>query len=313
MYEPHPQADRAQLTPVCFLERSASVYSDRIAVVHENRRYMYRELGTRVNRLAWALRRAGLQKGEPVVFICPNTPALLEAHFGVPAAGGVLVALNYRLAPRDIYPVLEHSRTRFVFVDREYEHLVEDAEHLVEDCGHIIRVIPIDDTGEPGDPYEAFIAGGSPQPVATVLEDERDPISISYTSGTTGKPYSHRGAYLNALDQVIETRMTPESVHLWTLPMFHCNGWCFPWAVTAVGARHVCMREVDPARIWELIDEEGVTHYSAPPTVQASLLGHPDAHAVGREIVTAVSGSRPTRELLTRLTEVGFRPVHVYA
>jgi fatty-acyl-CoA synthase len=303
-----PPANRAELTPVSFLERSVLVYPDRVAVVHDDRRYTYRELGARVNRLASALRHAGLEKGDRVAFICPNTPALLEAHFGVPAAGGVLVALNHRLTARDIAGILEHSGARFAFVDHEFAHLVGDRGDLT--------VVRVDDTGAPGDPYEAFLAGGSADPVASVLEDENEPISINYTSGTTGRPkgavYSHRGAYLNALGEVIETAMTPATVHLWTLPMFHCNGWCFPWAVTAVGGRHVCLRRVDPGRIWDLIDGEGVTHYNAAPTVQDAVLGHPKAHRVDREIVTAVSGSPPTRELFVRLAEVGFRPVHVY-
>jgi fatty-acyl-CoA synthase len=303
------RANRAELTPVSFLERSVFVYPDRVAVVHEDRRYTYRELGVRVNRLASALRRAGLEQGDRVAVICPNIPALLEAHFGVPAAGGVLVALNYRLNAREIGRILEHSGARIVFVDHEFEQLVEGV-------GEMVRVIRVDDNGGPEDPYEEFLAEGSPEPVASVLADEQEPISINYTSGTTGRPkgavYSHRGSYLNALGEVIETRLTPESVYLWTLPMFHCNGWCFPWAVTAVGGRHVCLRKVDPARIWDLIEQEGVTHYNAAPTVQAALLGHAKAHPVGREIVTAVSGSPPTRELFVRLTEIGFRPVHVY-
>jgi fatty-acyl-CoA synthase len=307
--DPAPRANRAELTPLSFLERSAFVYPDRVAVVHENRRYTYRELGARVNRLASALRRAGLETGDRVAVVCPNIPALLEAHFGVPAAGGVLVAINYRLTARDIGGILEHSGARFVFVDHEFEHLVEGT-------GDGVRVIGVADTGAPDDPYEAFLAAGSPEPVASVLGDEETPISINYTSGTTGRPkgavYSHRGAYLNALGEVIETRLTPETVYLWTLPMFHCNGWCFPWAVTAVGGRHICLRRVDGERIWDLIDDEGVTHYCAAPTVQANLLDHARAHPVGREIVTAVSGSPPTRELFVRLTELGIRPVHVY-
>jgi fatty-acyl-CoA synthase len=314
MHRPLPAAQganahRQELTPVSFLERSAFVYPDRVAVVHEDRRYTYRELGERVNRLASALRRAGLEKGDRVAFVCPNTPALLEAHFGVPAAGGVLVALNYRLTAADIGRLLEHSGARFVFVDHEFRHLVADG-------GDLVRLVRVDDTGGPDDPYEAFLAEGSSDPIESVLVDESEPISINYTSGTTGRPkgavYHYRGAYLNALGEVIEARLTPESVHLWTLPMFHCNGWCFPWAVTAVGGRHVCLRKVDPGRIWDLIDEEGVTHYNAAPTVQASLLSHAKAHPVGREIITAVSGSPPTRELFVQLTEMGFRPVHVY-
>jgi fatty-acyl-CoA synthase len=297
------RANRTELTPLSFLERSVLVYPDRVAVVHEDRRYTYRELGARVNRLASALRRAGLEKGDRVAFICPNTPALLEAHYGVPAAGGVLVALNYRLDAGDIARILEHSGARFVFVDHEFEHLAPGA-------------VRIDDTGAPGDPYEAFLAEGSAEPLPSVLEDEDEPISINYTSGTTGKPkgavYHYRGAYLNALGEVVETGLTPESVYLWTLPMFHCNGWCFTWAVTAVGGRHVCLRRVDPGRIWELIDAEGVTHYCGAPTVQASLIDHPDAHAVGREVTTIVSGSPPSRELFAHLRELDFRPIHVY-
>jgi fatty-acyl-CoA synthase len=302
------QANRTELSPLRFLERSVLVYPERVAVVHEDRRYTYRELGARVNRLASALQEAGLRKGDRIAFVCPNIPALLEAHFGVPAAGGILVALNYRLTAPDITGLLEHSGARFVFVDREFAHLVAGA--------HGVSVVRIDDTGKPDDPYEQFLATGRPEVVPWALEDENEPIAINYTSGTTGRPkgavYHHRGAYLNALGEVIETRMTPESVYLWTLPMFHCNGWCFTWAVTAVGGRHVCLRAIDPAKIWELLEAEGVTHYCAAPTVQASLVGHELARPLGREVTTAVSGSPPTREQFARLRELGFRPIHVY-
>ena len=262
------RANREELTPLSFLERSVLVYPDRVAVVHEDRRYTYRELGARANRLASALRRAGIQKGDRVAFVCPNIPALLEAHYGVPAVGGVLVALNYRLSAAEVDRLVEHSGARMLFVDREFEHLAGS-------IGERIPVVPIDDTGLAGDPYEEFLAGGSPEPVERVLTDEREPIAINYTSGTTGRPkgalYQHRGAYLNALGEVIQARLTAENVYLWTLPMFHCNGWCFTWAVTAVGGRHVCLRKVDAGQIWDLIDAEGVTHYNAAPTVQASV------------------------------------------
>jgi fatty-acyl-CoA synthase len=292
------------LTPVSFLERSAFVYPERVAVIHEDRRLTYRELGARVNRLASALRRAGLEPGDRVAFVCPNTPALLEAHFGVPAAGGVLVALDHRVAACDIARILEHSGARFVFADHEFERLVVHA-------GDAVTVIRVDDTGEAGDPYEAFLSAGSPEPVADGLADGQEPISIDYTSG---RPVvcSHRRAYLRALGEVVETRMTPETVYLWTLPMSRGNGWCFPWAVTAAGGRHVCLRKLDPARVWDLIDEEGVTHYGAAAPVQAALFSHVNAHPVRRGVVTAMSGSPPSRELFVRLTELGFRPVHVY-
>ena len=302
------RAHRSELSPLRFLERSVLVYPGKVAVVHEDRRYTYREFGERVNRLASALRAAGLQKGDRVAFICSNIPALLEAHYGVPAAGGVLVALNYRLNAHDIGFILEHSGARFLFVDHEFEHLADGA--------RVERAVRIDDTGATGDPYEAFLAEGSADPVTSEPAGEDEPISINYTSGTTGTPkgavYHYRGAYLNALGEVIETRLTPESVYLWTLPMFHCNGWCFTWAVTAVGGRHVCLRKVEPGRIWELIDSEGVTHYNGAPTVQASILDHESAHKLDHEIITTVSGSPPTPQLFARLTDMGLRPVHVY-
>ncbi len=302
------RAHRSELSPLSFLERSEFVYPDKVAVVHEDRRYTYRELGARVRRLASALRAAGLEDGDRVAVIAPNIPALLEAHYGVPAAGGVLVAINYRLSAEDVGFILEHSGARFVFVDHEYEELARDA--AVE------RTVRIDDTGRPDDPYEAFLGEGRPDAAPSPLVDEDLPISINYTSGTTGRPkgavYHHRGAYLNALGEVIETQLTPQSVYLWTLPMFHCNGWCFTWAVTAVGGRHVCLRKVDPGLIWQLIDAEGVTHYNGAPTVQSSLLDHAHAHELDREVITTVSGSPPSAELFGRLTDLGIRPIHVY-
>jgi fatty-acyl-CoA synthase len=303
------QARRQELTPISFLERSVLVYPDRVAVTHEDRSYTYREFGERVNRLASGLVRAGLEQGDRVAYACPNTPALLEAHFAVPLAGGVLVALNYRLDASEIGRILDHSQARFLFLDHEFEHLAANA-------GDRISVVRVDDTGAPGDPYEGFLAEGSPEPLPIALEDENAAISINYTSGTTGSPkgavYHHRGAYLNALGEVIETRLSPESVYLWTLPMFHCNGWCFPWAVTAVGGHHVLLRKVDPALIWELIDDKRVTHYNAAPTVQTSLIKNAKAHHAGREIVTCVSGSPPSRELFVGLRELGITPIHVY-
>jgi fatty-acyl-CoA synthase len=301
-------AHRSELTPLIFLQRSEFVYPNKVAVVHEDRRYTYRQFAQRVRRLASALLAAGLQKGDRVAFIAPNIPALLEAHYGVPATGGVLVAINYRLNATDVSFILDHAGARFVFVDAEFAGLVDDADFE--------RVVRIDDSGSPEDPYEAFLEEGSPAPLPNPVDDEDEPISINYTSGTTGRPkgavYHHRGAYLNALGEVIETRLTPESVYLWTLPMFHCNGWCFTWAVTAVGGRHVCLRKVDPERIWELIDTEGVTHYNGAPTVQTSLLDHERAHKLDRAVITTVSGSPPSAGLFARLTDSGIEPVHVY-
>ena len=263
----HTRPYRTELTPISFLRRSASVFPDRTAVVHGERRYSYRELEDRVDRLARALQADGLERGDRVAFLSPNTPAMLEAHYGVPAAGGVLVAINTRLNSEEVGYILDHCGARFLFVDAELAPVTEPLD-LNGDGGRgaepSITVVRIDDTGAAGDPYEDRLAAagarpdGDPLPESW-LDDEEATISINYTSGTTGRPkgvmYTHRGVYLNALGEVITTSMGNDCVYLWTLPMFHCNGWCFTWAVTAVAGRHVCLRKVDPARIWQLLDD----------------------------------------------------------
>ena len=301
---------RTELTPVSYLTPNAYVFPEKIAVVHGNRRYTHRQFEERVNRLASGLRAAGMRKHDRVAVLCPNTPALLEAHFGVPLGGGVLVAINTRLSADEIGYILKHSGSKFLFVDAEFEPVVK----LLDLTG--VKVVRIHDTGAPGDPYEEFLATGSPAPVESWLEDEEETISINYTSGTTGRPkgvmYTHRGAYLNALGEVIETGMSFDSRYLWTLPMFHCNGWCFTWAVTAVAGTHICLRRVEPGRIWELIDSEGVTHYNGSPTVQIGVVNHPKAHRLERPVTVSVAAAPPSPTLLARLKELGFRVVHVY-
>jgi fatty-acyl-CoA synthase len=299
---------RSELTPVDFLRRSAYMFPDKTAVVYGDRRYYYRDLEERVNRLASRLRVAGLEKGDRVAFLCPNTPPMLEGHFGVPAAGLVLVAINTRLGKDEVSYIVEHSGAKMVFVDAELEHLLED----VED----VERVRIDDTGEAGDPYEDYLAEGSPEPVESVLEDEEETISINYTSGTTGRPkgvmYTHRGGYLSALGNVIEIGMGYDTNYLWTLPMFHCNGWTFPWAVTAVAGTHVCLRKVEPARIWELFDDEGITHYCAAPTIQIGIVNDDNAHELDREITAAIAGAPPSPTLLEGLLGLNIRPMHIY-
>ena len=301
---------RTELTPVSFLRRSAYIFPNKVAVVHGDRRYSYRQLEERVDRLANGLRGAGLGAGDRVAFLCPNIPPLLEAHFAVPAAGGILVAINTRLSMGEIDYILRHAGARFLFVDAELEGLVAPL-----DLGGL-TVVRIDDTGAPGDPYEDFLAAAVPEQLAGTLADEEETISINYTSGTTGRPkgvmYSHRGAYLNALGEVIETGMGFGSVYLWTLPMFHCNGWCFPWAVTAVAGTHVCLRKVDPGIIWELFDREGITHYNGAPTVQIGLMNHPSAHRLDRPVTVTIAGAPPSPTLLGALKGLNFRPIHVY-
>jgi fatty-acyl-CoA synthase len=300
---------RSELTPVSFLRRSAYMFPEKTAVVYGGRRYSYREMEERVNRLASRLRDSGLGKGERVAFLCPNTPPMLEGSFAVPASGLVLVALNTRLGRDEVSYIVEHSGAKMVFVDAELEALLDDVDSEVER-------VRIDDTGEPGDPYEDYLAQGSPEPVESVLEDEEETISINYTSGTTGRPkgvmYTHRGAYLSALGNAIEVGMGYETRYLWTLPMFHCNGWTFPWAVTAVAATHVCLRKVEPPRIWELFEDENITHYCAAPTVQIGIVNEEAAHPLEGSVTAAIAGAPPSPTLLGGLLELNIRPMHIY-
>jgi fatty-acyl-CoA synthase len=286
-----------------------SVYPDKTAVVDGQRRWSYGLLAERSWRLANALRSAGLRKGDRVATLLFNSSPMLEAHFGVPAAGGILVAINNRLAGLEVGHILEHSGARFLLVDAELEPV------LATLALSNVTVIRCDD-GDEASQYERFLAGAPSDMPDSWLEDEEETISINYTSGTTGQPkgvqYTYRGAYLNALSEVIVAGMGPDSVYLWTLPMFHCNGWCFPWAVTAVAATHVALRAVDPDLVWQLIDKEGVTHYNGAPTVQLMVINHPGAHRLERPVTAMVAASPPSPTLLARMAELNFRIVHVY-
>jgi len=301
---------RTELSPISFLHRSANVYPEKIAVIHHDRRYTYHEFEERVNRFTSQLQKFGLKKHERVAFLCPNIPALLEAHYAVPAAGGILVPINVRLNAEDITYILQHSGARILFVDSEYKSLIDMLNRKE------IMVIEVRDTGNIDDEYEIFLANGSPEAFDSFLEDEEEPISLNYTSGTTGRPkgvlYTHRGAYLNALGEAIETRLCPESVYLWTLPMFHCNGWCFTWAVTAIGGTHVCLRKTDPGLIWDLINGEHVTHFNGAPTLQINLLNHPKAKPVEYPVTVTIAGAPPSPTLLDMIKSFNFKPVHVY-
>ena len=298
---------RLELSPLTFLQRSAQALGERTAVVHGERRYDYKTLQERCNRLASGLLDRGLERHDRVAFLCPNTPALLEAHFGVPLAGGVLVAINSRLNSEEIEYILQDSGARLLFVDHELASLTD---------GLDVERIVIEDTGGDDDPYEQFLAAGSPDPLESRLDDEDDPIAINYTSGTTGRPkgavYTHRGAYLRALGVALETDLSYDSVHLWTLPMFHCNGWCLTWGVTAVAATHVCLRKVEPARIWELFESEGVTHYSGAPTIHINIANHDAAHPLEQRVTVPTGGSPPSPTLLSRLRELNLHPIHLY-
>src|SRR5262245_17609260 len=315
----------APLTPQSFLDRSAHVFRDKAAAVYGDVRLSYRQLAERVNRLASALRAADIGPGDRVAFLCPNTPPLLEAHFGVPLAGAVLVAINTRLASDEIRYILTHSGSRLLFIDTELAPLV--APFVGEIDGLRVMAIVDEQAGALGQrlgetDYEAFLAGGSPDPLLIPGDQprahEEDTITINYTSGTTGRPkgvmYSRRGAALNALGEALEVGLTSDSVYVWTLPMFHCNGWCFPWAVVAMGGTQVCLRKLDPPTMVRLIRQERVSHFCAAPTVLIMLLNHPAIKELQLErplrIVTAAAPPSPT--VLQAIEELGAQITPVY-
>jgi fatty-acyl-CoA synthase len=301
---------RVELSPLNFLKRAADTMGGRTAVVHGERRYTYGELQARCNRLASGLWNRGIERNDRVAVLCPNTPALLEAHYGVPLAGAILVAINTRLSRDEVAYILEDSGSKILIVDQELTKMLEGVDL------NRIETIVVRDTGEADDPYEQLLESGSPDPRETFLQDESDPISINYTSGTTGRSkgavYTHRGAYLQAKGVAHETRLHYESVHLWTLPMFHCNGWCLTWGVTAAAATHVCLRKVVPDLIWDLFDQEGVTHYSGAPTIHMSIVNHEKAHPLEQRVTVPTGGSPPSPALLKAMREVNLHPIHLY-
>jgi fatty-acyl-CoA synthase len=306
-----------QLTPLLFLERSASVFADRVAVVSGDERITYRELAAHVTRLAHALRASGVEPGDRVAYLCPNAPALLAAHFAVPLAGAVLVAVNTRLAPEEVRAICAHSGARLMVADTE---LQETLAPVIDRLGDVAEVVWVDDAGIaprlPGSGYRELLGRGRDDPIPWRVGDEDDLISINYTSGTTGRPkgvmYTHRGAYLNALGENVTAGHGPGTVYLWTLPMFHCNGWCHTWAIAAVGGTQVCVRALRGPEVWRLIDEEGVTHLNGAPAVLSLLVNAAEAHPLERPLVVMVAAAPPSPTILAQTEALGARIIHVY-
>jgi fatty-acyl-CoA synthase len=307
------------LSPLSFLERSAYVFREKTAVIHGDQRYTYPQFYERVRRLASALKAAGIEKEDRVAFLAPNIPPTLEAHYGAPLAGGVLVAINTRLHSDEILYILNHSGSKILFVDTELSPLIEPIADKLNTVRRFVNIRDSDaDSGLDGPEYEEFLAAGSDDPLSIPVEDENETISINYTSGTTGFPkgvmYTHRSTYLNAISEAMELNMNSSSIYLWTLPMFHCNGWCYTWAVTAVGGTHVCLRKVDPEVIFSLIREEKVSHFCGAPTVLITLSSHPAAEGfkLEHDLRIGTAGAPPSPTIIQQMESMGAEITHLY-
>jgi fatty-acyl-CoA synthase len=295
-------ANYAPLTPLSFIERAATVYPERLATIYENERRTWRETYARARRLASALARRGIGRGDTVAVMLPNTPPMYEAHFGVPMCGAVLNTLNTRLDADAIAFMLKHGEAKLLIADREYSKLLQN-----------VSVPVVYD-----DAYEALLSEGDPEYEWVWPRDEWDAISLNYTSGTTGDPkgvvYHHRGAYLNATCNIVTWGMPQHSVYLWTLPMFHCNGWTFPWTMAANAGTNVCLRKVDPAVIFDLIRKHKITHYCGAPIVHSTLINAPDEMKKGitHKVHAMVAAAAPPAAMIEGMERLGFDITHVY-
>ena len=314
-------ANYTPLSPLSFLKRSAFVYPTKTAVIHGNRRYSYEEFYDRCRRLASSLNMRGVKQGDTVAILAPNVPELLEAHYGVPMLGAVLNAINIRLDAPTVAFILEHGNAKVLIADTQFQEVITAAIATMDNPPF---VIDIDDVQGQGGAcignveYEAFIAAGDKDYAWSLPDDEWQSISLNYTSGTTGNPkgvvYDHRGAYLNAIGNAMTFGLNPKSVYLWTLPMFHCNGWTFTWGVTAVGGTHVCLREVDPAKIYPMIADYNVTHMCGAPIVLTTLIHAPDnvRQFVDPPVEIATGGAAPPSTVISGMEELGFKVTHLY-
>jgi fatty-acyl-CoA synthase len=310
------------LTPLTFLERSAAVFPDRVAVIHGPLRRTYRDLYARSRRLASALAKRGIGKGDTVAVMMANTPAMIECHYGVPMAGAVLNTLNTRLDAAIIAFSLDHGEAKVLITDREFSATIKAALAQAETKP---LVIDYDDPEYAGSgerlgalEYEDFLAEGDPDFPWTMPDDEWDAISLNYTSGTTGDPkgvvYHHRGAYLLALGNVVTCHMGKHPVYLWTLPMFHCNGWCFPWSISIGAGTHVCLRWVRADAMYQALSEHEVTHLCGAPIVMSLLLNAPDAEKrpLPHMVQFFTAAAPPPESVLGAMQEAGFNVTHLY-
>lgn len=321
---PRNEANHAPLSPLSFIERAAEVYPDRPAVVHGDLRRTWSELYTRCRQLAGKLANSGIGKGDTVAVMLPNTPPMVEAHFGIPMAGAVLNALNTRLDAETVAFMLDHGEAKALIVDAEFAGVVKKALALRKEKRPLL-VIDAEDTLFTGAAerigsisYEAFLAQGDPQFPWQLPGDEWDAIALNYTSGTTGNSkgvvYHHRGAAINAISNILEWDLPKHAVYLWTLPMFHCNGWCFPWTIAARAGVNVCLRKVDAGAIIDAIKRHGVTHYCGAPIVHGMLVNAPDEMKKGlpQGVKAMVAGAAPPASMIEGMERLGFDLTHVY-
>ncbi|APF38289.1 acyl-CoA synthetase [Chelatococcus daeguensis] len=310
------------LTPLTFLERAASVFPERTAIIHGSLRRNYRDFYARARRLASALAAHGIGRGDTVSVMLSNTPAMLECHYGVPMTGAVLNTLNTRLDAAIIAFTLDHAETRVLITDREFSKTIREALALAKAKPLVIDYDDPEYYG-PGEvlgktDYETFLAGGDPDHAWQMPDDEWDAISLNYTSGTTGDPkgvvYHHRGAYLLAMGNVVTCGMGKHPVYLWTLPMFHCNGWCFPWSISVVAGTHVCLRQVRAGAMYAALAEHGVTHLCGAPIVMATLLNAPatDKRDFTQKVAFFTAAAPPPEAVLAAMKDAGFDVTHLY-
>lgn len=315
-------ANYVPLTPLSFLARAAAVYPNHTSTVYEGGTFTWSETYTRCRRFASFLASRNIGRGDTIAAMLPNIPAMNELHFAVPMAGAVLNALNIRLDAPSIAFQLDHGGAKLILVDPEFTGVITEALTLVK--GPKPAVIDVDDKAFAGGKrigeleYEEALAQGDPAFAAIMPDDEWDAIALSYTSGTTGNPKGvvthHRGAYLNAVSNILAGNLGQHPVYLWTLPMFHCNGWCFPWTIAATAGVNVCLRKVDPARIFELIPEHGVTHMCGAPIVYNTLINAPNAPrgSAARPVVGLIAGAAPPVAVLEGAERIGVKLTHVY-
>lgn len=314
-------ANHVPLTPLQFLERTAQVYPDRISIIHGDTQYRWKDTYTRCRKLASALAKRGIGKGDTVAVMANNTPEHIEAHYGVPMCGAVITGFNTRLDAAMLAFMIVHSEAKILLTDRQYSDVVAEALDMLDKKP---LIIDIDDPQHEGREllgdmdYEALLAEGDAQYAWKWPQDEWDAISMNYSSGTTGDPkgvvYHHRGAFLNSMGNATAWNMTHHPIYLWTLPMFHASGWCFHWTITAMAGTHICLRKVDPAKIFEMIAQHRVEYFTAAPVVLNMLINAPDEvkQSSGRSVKVMTAGSAPPASVLEAMAEMGFDVTHAY-